>query len=149
MLESAITRTYVPLMGYVYLIAAFAMFKKWETPLDKLLFLAALASSAVGSILFHLDYNFIAPLEVELTILSPIMIFGSVLIVSRYISKEKKAKEPAVINDEGESLLLQGSSPANVAKYVIIFTISIALYLATLEAFNQIIRPTLKSMFVP
>ena len=148
MLDAAIEYSYGITLAYAYLYIVFSFFFKITAEPLKDLFLYAIVFSAMGQIKFHYEYNFTAPLEINLIFFSPIMIIGSVLIVSKFISKDVKAKEPTVEIYLEEFLAYKAPSAQNIALLTIGFIITMALYYATVETYHYIIRPALRSIYV-
>jgi len=148
MLDAAITGSYWLILAYVYWHIMLAIvFKELEAHWDTLL-TYAVVTSLIGQIQFHREYNFTAPLEVNLIFFSPIVIIGSVLIVWRYISKDIRVKDPALDNNAAKTLVDIESSLANYVKFIAAMIMVFALYITTWDAYHHIIRPALKSIYV-
>jgi len=149
MLDTSITDTYWLILYFTYLFALMAIFKMSEAPVAKALFYVAVGISLASNIHFHHVYKFIAPIEIELILISPIIIYGCILMVSRYIWKDLKAKALTEDNNGEDSIALREPFTVNSTIFIVINIAAFVLWIATVAAYHQIIRPALKSMFVP
>ena len=148
MVIASIAYTYGISLIYVYMGVMYRFLKMMQLTYKQQALNWAFISFLTGEAFFHREYFFIAPIEIELIIFSPFLVYGSVVTVSRYISKDLIFKDPEVVIEPQKVFPLEAPSAANIALLLIVNITSIALWGGTVVAYHEIIRPALKSMFV-